>query len=126
MTIKDIAEYEESDSELAKKTITRLRSEKEEATKKIDTALEYIQSTFVTDNPIEFKNTLYEILKGIDNKESISYKRLLEIAKKLHTWVFTHTADEMCVYNELGLTKAENELLGYVCRMEIEVKDESE
>ena len=63
MTIKDIAEYEESDSELAKKTITRLRSEKEEAIKKIDTALEYIQSTFVTDNPIEFKNTLYEILR---------------------------------------------------------------
>ena len=29
-------------------------------------AIEYIQSTYVTDNPIKFKNTLYEILIGSD------------------------------------------------------------
>ena len=31
-------------------------------------AREYIQSTYVTDNPIKFKNTLYEILIGSDEE----------------------------------------------------------
>lgn len=36
--------------------------------KRVESALEYIQSTYVTDNPIKFKNTLYEKLRGSDKK----------------------------------------------------------
>lgn len=40
-------------------------------------------------------------------------ERLLNIAKKMHTWIFLHTGDEQEVYDELGLTDEENTLLGY-------------
>lgn len=40
--VKDIAEYEDSDSELAKYTISKLSSEKKELQQRIDRAIEYI------------------------------------------------------------------------------------
>lgn len=42
----------------------------------------------------------------------ISYDRLLEIARKMHLWIFLHTSNEFEVYDELGLTDKENSLLG--------------
>lgn len=44
----------------------------------------------------------------------IEYDRLLKIAKKMHCWIFLNTADEMEVYDELGLTDEENVILGSV------------
>ena len=44
----------------------------------------------------------------------IEYDRLLKIAKKMHCWIFLHTADEFEVYDELGLTDEENAELGSI------------
>ena len=46
-------------------------------------------------------------------KTSIEYNRLLQIARKMHTWIFLHTGNEKEVYDELGLTDEENAMLGY-------------
>lgn len=46
------------------------------------------------------------------NSKPILYDRLLEIAKKMHLWIFLHTSNEFEVYDELGLTDEENSLLG--------------
>ena len=40
-------------------------------------------------------------------------KRLLHIARKMHLWIFLHSGDEQKVYDELGLTEEDNEMLGY-------------
>lgn len=42
------------------------------------------------------------------------YEHLLQIAKRMHTWIFLHTADEFKVYDELGLTDEDNEMLGSI------------
>ena len=36
----------------------------------------------------------------------------MQIAKKMHLWIFLHTGNEFEVYNELELTEEENKLLG--------------
>lgn len=41
--VKDIAEYEENDSELAKYTISKLSSEKKDLQQRIDEAIEYCE-----------------------------------------------------------------------------------
>lgn len=46
--------------------VSRKDTEKYKA--RCEKAIEYIQSTYVTDNPIKFKNTLYEILIGSDKE----------------------------------------------------------
>lgn len=43
----------------------------------------------------------------------ILYSRLLELATKMHTWIFLHTGDEQEAYDEIGLTDEENAILGY-------------
>ena len=43
----------------------------------------------------------------------IEYDRLLQIARKMHLWIFLNTADEQKTYDELGLTEEENALLRY-------------
>ena len=48
----------------------------------------------------------------------IPYERLLEIAMKMHTWIFLHAFDEQEVYDELGLTDEENAILGYGGQLE--------
>lgn len=40
-------------------------------------------------------------------------ERLKEIAHKMHLWIFLHSGDEQKVYDELGLTDEENDMLGY-------------
>jgi len=53
------------------KRISNLEFEVEDLEKykaRCEKAREYIQSTYVTDNPIKFKNTLYEILIGSDKE----------------------------------------------------------
>ena len=52
------------------------------------------------------------------------YDRLLKIAKKMHLWIFLHSGDEQKVYDELGLTGEENEMLGYSGQFTIESKGE--
>lgn len=49
----------------------------------------------------------------------MNYERLLEIARKMHCWIFLHTFDEDEVYWELGLTPEENAILGSAGKMEI-------
>lgn len=43
----------------------------------------------------------------------ISYERLLEIARKMHLYIFLHSDNEQEIYDELGLTEEENIVLGY-------------
>lgn len=54
----------------------------------------------------------------------IEYNRLLEIAKKMHCWIFLNTGDEEEVYEQLGLTEEENYILGSLGTFEIIVKKE--
>lgn len=49
----------------------------------------------------------------------IEYERLLKIAKKMHLWIFLNCGDEESVYDELGLTSEENEILGYPGKIKI-------
>lgn len=53
--------------------------------------------------------------------KEIEYQRLLQIAQKMHTWIFLHSFDEQEVYDELGLTAEENAILGYGGSIEVEV-----
>lgn len=43
----------------------------------------------------------------------IEYGRLLQIARKMHLYIFLHSDNEQEVYDELGLTDEENAILGY-------------
>jgi hypothetical protein len=40
-------------------------------------------------------------------------ERLLQIARKMHLYIFLHSQNEQEVYDELGLTEEENRILGY-------------
>ena len=50
---------------------------------------------------------------NLTRKDKSQYKRVIQIARKMHTWIFLHTADEQAVYDEIGLTDQENAMLGY-------------
>lgn len=50
---------------------------------------------------------------------------LLEIAEKMHLWIFKNTFDEYEAYKECGLTDEDDARLGYGGRFEIEVKNET-
>ena len=50
-------------------------------------------------------------IEDLANKE-ISYDRLLQIARKMHLWIFLHVSNEFEVYDELELTDDENSILG--------------
>ena len=56
----------------------------------------------------------------------IDYERLLKLARKMHLWIFLHSGDEQEVYDELGLTEEENDILGYIGRLEIEDEETKE
>jgi len=43
----------------------------------------------------------------------IPYERLLELARKMHLYIFLNSGDEQSIYDELGLTDGENTILGY-------------
>ena len=51
--------------------------------------------------------------------ENISKERLMEIAFKMHLWIFKNCIGEDEVYDELGLTDEENLLFGYGGSFEI-------
>lgn len=53
----------------------------------------------------------------------ITYKRLLQIARKMHTYIFLNSGDEQEVYDELGLTDEENAILGYGGQFTVELED---
>lgn len=50
------------------------------------------------------------------------YDHVLNLAKKMHTWIFLHTGDEQAAYDEVGLTDEDNVLLGYGGKVEFVVK----
>lgn len=54
----------------------------------------------------------------------ISYERLLEIARKMHLYIYLHSFDEQKEYDELGLTDEENRILGYSGEFMLEEKNE--
>ena len=47
-------------------------------------------------------------------KEHISYERLLQIARKMHIWIFLHSGDDNYEYEKMGITDVENAILGSV------------
>lgn len=49
----------------------------------------------------------------------ISYGRLLEIAQKMHGWIFLNVGDEYEVYDQLGLSDEENVELGSLGSFEL-------
>lgn len=55
------------------------------------------------------------------SETKIPYERLIELASKMHCWIFLHCGDEQEVYDQLGLTDEENWILGYGGRIEIRV-----
>lgn len=55
---------------------------------------------------------LNDIVDYITNLQEEN-KRLKEIAHKMHLWIFLHSGDEQKAYDEIGLTKEENVMLGY-------------
>ena len=78
----------------------------------------------------KIKEECDEIVKQIkqrgDLEMRIEYERLLEIAKKMHTWIFCNTGDEQAVYDKLGLTEEENCILGYGGKIEIPIPQNEE
>ena len=57
----------------------------------------------------------------MENNMGITYERLLEIARKMHTWIFLNSGDEQAVYDNLGLTDEENYILGYGGKITLEI-----
>lgn len=53
----------------------------------------------------------------------VTYERLLEIARKMHCWIFLSVGDEQKVYDELGLTDEENAVLGYSGQMVVSTSE---
>ena len=53
----------------------------------------------------------------------ISYERLLEIARKMHLYIFLHSDNEQEIYDELELTEEENTVLGYSGQIILEGSD---
>jgi hypothetical protein len=56
----------------------------------------------------------------------IEYDRLLQIARKMHLYIFLNTGDEQKVYDELGITDEENIILGYSGQFKIKEKKNNE
>lgn len=44
----------------------------------------------------------------------ISYERLLQIARKMHLWIFLHSGDDNYEYEKMGITDEENAILGSI------------
>lgn len=51
-------------------------------------------------------------------------ERLLQIARKMHLYIFLHCQNEQEVYDELGLTEEENRILGYSGEIKIKGEDD--
>lgn len=57
-------------------------------------------------------------------QEYISYERLLEIAHKMHLWIFLHSGDDQYEYEQMGITEEENAILGSIYVMKDEEKED--
>lgn len=55
----------------------------------------------------------------------ISYERLLQIARKMHLWIFLHSGDDNYEYEKMGITDTENAILGSVYIMKDEENEET-
>jgi len=62
-----------------------------------------------------------EQLKKI--QEHLPYERLLQIAKKMHLWIFLHSDYDQEIYDEMGLTIEENGILGSIYVIDKETGD---
>ena len=94
--------------------------------KEVKEILDYLKE-FIQEDRLEQINLnryrIKQILDYITNLEQEN-ERLLQIARKMHTWIFLHTGDEQEVYNELGLTQEENAKLGYSGQIKLKGSDE--
>lgn len=54
----------------------------------------------------------------------ISYERLLQIARKMHLWIFLHSSDDNYEYEKMGITEEENAILGSIYVMKDEEENE--
>ena len=74
----------------------------------------------------EEQSRLYNEIKEKKREifENISKERLMEIAHKMHAYIFLHTGDEQEAYDELGLTDEENLLFGYGGQIKVEISNE--
>jgi len=57
-------------------------------------------------------------------KEHISYERLLNIARKMHLWIFLHSGDDNYEYEKMGITDVENAILGSIYVVKDEESEE--
>lgn len=78
----------------------------------------------MTEEQSRLYNEIQEKKREIFN--NISKERLMEIAHKMHTYIFIHTGDEQEVYDELGLTDEENLLFGYGGQIRLEFNDDKD
>lgn len=85
----------------------------------------------IYNNPAEAHNErCAQLLEAIlyapaaDVVEKERYDHVLELARKMHTWIFSNTYDEQAAYDEMGLTDEDNALLGYGGRVEFSVNEE--
>lgn len=53
----------------------------------------------------------------------VTYERLLEIARKMHCWIFLNVGGEQEVYDKMGLTDEENAVLGYSGQMVVSTNE---
>ena len=67
-------------------------------------------------------NITYKFNMKLKNKK-ISKERLLQIARKMHLWIFLHSDNEQEIYDELGLTEEENKILGYSGQIKLNGED---
>lgn len=56
----------------------------------------------------------------------IEYERLLQIARKMHLYIFLHSGNEQEIYDELKLTDEENKILGYSGQIILGNKEQEE
>lgn len=56
-------------------------------------------------------------------QKHISYERLLQIARKMHLWIFLHSGDDNYEYEKMGITEEENAILGSIYVIKDEEKE---
>lgn len=64
-------------------------------------------------------------LPAADVVSKEQYDQLLRAARRMHEWIFLNSCDELEAYRECGLTDEDNDLLGYIGQMQVEVQLEA-
>ena len=73
----------------------------------------------MNEEDIESLKSYYEKAKEVIKDQHNEIERLKTICKKMHLWIFLNSGDEQKIYDEIGLTKEENEMLGYSGQLKI-------